>query len=274
MGKVGITLSTVDPAAVNMFKVFKMRGFKETSESVFVRGDAVLVPVPRFIVPEEEYKTPAEPNPYPLDYDTLASELGVDYFIVASRHAAKSCQPCFTVHATGNFGKAIFGGKQRELQFVPPNPLRNVYLALLKNPPTGYTVSLEATHHSPTQFEVPMFFAEVGSSEAQWADFSACEYLVNAILEGVLSKETAPVAIGFGGGHYCPKFSVMERGYAFGHIAAKYAFPMLTDEIIEQMVAKTSGGVEKAYIESGVKGSDKRMLEKVLGRLGVESEIA
>lgn len=273
MGKVGITLSTTDPAAVNMFKAFKARGFEEAREGVFVMGDAVLVPVPRFIVPEEEYKTPTEPNPYPIDYDALARELGVDYFVVASRHAAKSEQPCFTAHATGNFGKAIFGGNQRELQFVSPNPLRNVYLALLKNPPSGYIVSLEATHHGPTQFTVPMFFAEVGSSEAQWADIAACEYLVNAILEGMASKETAPAAIGFGGGHYCPKFSVMERAHAFGHIAAKYALPILTDEIIGQMVAKTLGGIEKAFIESGLKGSDKRMLEATLGRLGVESEI-
>ena len=272
MGNVGITLSTMDPAAVNMFEVFKRRGFREARGGVFVRGDARLVPVPRFIVPEEEYKTPTEPNPYPLDYDALARELGVDYFVVASRHWAKSGQPSLTAHATGNFGKAIFGGRHHELQFVPPNALRNVYVSMLRSPPAGFTVSLEATHHSPTQFAVPMFFAEVGSSEAQWADLAACEYLVDAILEGIASKETAPAAIGFGGGHYCPKFSVMEREHAFGHIAAKYAFPMLTDEIIGQMITKT-GGVEKAYIENGVKGSDKRMLQAALGNLGVESEV-
>jgi D-aminoacyl-tRNA deacylase len=273
MGKVSITLSTMDPAAANMFDVFKERGFREARDGIYVKGDVYLVPVPRFIVPEEEYKTPAEPNPYPLDYDALAKELGVDYFVVASRHWAKSGQPSLTAHATGNYGKAIFGGRAHELQYVPPNPLRNVYLAMLRNPPVGFTVSLEATHHSPTQFAVPMFFAEVGSSEDQWADLSACEYLVDAILEGIASTETAPAAIGFGGGHYCPKFSVMEREHAFGHIAAKYTLPMLTDEIMGQMITKTSGGVEKAYIESGLKGSDKRMLEAALGRLGVESEV-
>jgi len=82
-----------------------------------------------------------------------------------------------------------------------------------------------------------------------------------------------PAVIGFGGGHYCPKFSVMERDHAFGHIAAKYAFHELTDEMIAQMAVKTVGGVEKAYIESGVKGSDKRMLEAALARLGIESEV-
>ncbi len=273
MGSVGITLSTVDPVGANVFEILKGRGFAEVKAGVYLRRDTYLVPVPRFIVPEEEYKTPTEPNPYPLDYDALAVEFGVDYFVVASRHWAKSGQPSLTAHATGNFGKAVFGGRNRELQGVPPNALRNVYLALLRNPPQGYPVSLEATHHSPTQFRVPMFFAEVGSSPAQWADLNACEYLVNAILDGIASREAVSASIGFGGGHYCPKFSVMEREHAFGHIAAKYTFPELTDEIISQMIAKTVGGIERAYIESGVKGSDRRMLEAALSRLGVKSEV-
>ena len=273
MGKVGITLSTVDPAAANMFKIFRKRGFAEEKDGIFVRGDVILVAIPRFIVPEEEYKTPTEPNPYPCDYDAVAKELGVEYFVVASRHSAMSGQPSLTAHATGNYGKAIYGGRNRELQMVPPNALRNVYLAMLKNPPTGFRVSLEATHHSPTQFDVPMFFAEVGSSEAQWDDLVACEYLVDAILEGIASTEIAPAAIGFGGGHYCPKFSVMEKEHAFGHIAAKYSLPELTEELIQQMISKTAGGVEKAYIESGVKGSDKRRIEAMLNHIGVESMV-
>ena len=48
---------------------------------------------------------------------------------------------------------------------------------------------------------------------------------------------------------------------------------MTLDEMIAQMAAKTVGGVKKAYIESGVKGSDKRMLEAALGRLGIGSEV-
>ena len=273
MGKIGITLSIADPVGVNVFEILKRRGFAEVRAGIYSRGDMFLVPVPRFIVPEEEYKTPTEPSPYPIDYDALAGELSVDYFVVASRHWSKSGQPSLTAHSTGNFGKAIFGGHNRELQAVPPNSLRNVYMALLRNPPQGYPVSLEATHHSPTQFNVPMFFAEVGSSPEQWDDLNACEYLVDAILDGVASVEAAPAAIGFGGGHYCPKFSILEREHAFGHIAAKYALPELTDEMIAQMVTKTAGGIEKAYIESGLKGSDKRMLEAALDRLGVENEI-
>jgi D-aminoacyl-tRNA deacylase len=273
MGSVGITLSTVDPVGANVFEILKGRGFVEARKGIYAMKDTYLVPVPRFIVPEDEYKIPSEPNPYPLDFDALAVELGIDYFVVASRHWSKSGQPSLTTHATGNYGKAVFGGRNRELQAVPPNGLRNVYLAMLRNPPKNFQVSLEATHHSPTQFLVPMFFAEVGSSPTQWADLNACEYLVDAILDGIASKETVPTSIGFGGGHYCPKFSIMEREHAFGHIAAKYAFSMLTDEMISQMITKTMGGVSKAYIESGVNGSYKRMFEAALSRFGVESEV-
>ncbi len=272
MGKIGITLATTDQAAANIFEIFKERGFFAIREGVYAKGDLLLIPIPREIVPVEDESAPMVPDPYPIDYDALAVELGIDYFVVASRHWARSGQPSLTAHATGNFGEALLGGRPHELQPVPAEAMRNVYVALKRSPPVGFTVSLEATHHSPTQFSVPMFFAEVGSSEAQWGDIAACEYLVDAILEGAASKERAPRAIGFGGGHYCPKFSVMEGEYAFGHVAAKYAIPSLNDDLIRQMVDKT-GGVERAFVESGLKGSEKQMLKTALARLSVECVI-
>jgi D-tyrosyl-tRNA(Tyr) deacylase len=269
MGRAGITLATTDKAAANIFDILLRRGFRETSMGVYERDEILLFPIPREIVPVEDEPVPRGPDPYPIDYDLLASEYDVDYFLVASRHWARSGQPSLTTHATGNFGEARLGGRDHELQPVPAVAMRNVYEALKKSPPAGFTVSLEATHHSPTQFKVPMFFAEVGSSEAQWSDVAACEYLVDAILDGIKSDAGAPRAIGFGGGHYCPKFSVMEGEYAFGHIAAKYAVPSLNDDLIRQMIEKT-GGVEKAFVESGLKGSEKTMLKATLGRMGVD----
>jgi hypothetical protein len=48
---------------------------------------------------------------------------------------------------------------------------------------------------------------------------------------------------------------------------------MLTDEMISQMITKTMGSVSKAYIESGMNRSYKRMFEAALNRFGVESEV-
>src|SRR3990170_6261040 len=250
MGKVGITLSSADPAGVNMLQIFGERGFKESGvDGVLELGNVHVFVIPHLIVPGEKYQVPQQPNPYPVDYDALASRHDLDYFVVASRHWSESGNPCLTVHATGNFGKAMYGGRDRELQSVPANPMRNIFLELVKAPPKGYHISLEATHHSPTQFKTPMFFAELGSGERQWGDEEAANYLVTAILGGIESDEEAPVAIGFGGGHYCPTFTLMEHDIAFGHIAAKYALDLLTEDLIEQMVRRTIGGVERAMIE-------------------------
>ena len=274
MGKVGITLSKSDPAGVNLLSAFRGMGFEETGREGILRRDEVyLIVVEPLIVPEERYKVPAEPDPYPADYDSLAREYDLEYIVVASRHWARSGKPSLTVHPTGNFGKAMYGGRPRELQRTLANPMRDVFLELLRDPPRGFEVSLEATHHSPTQFETPMFFAELGSGKRQWGDGSAGAYLAEAIIKGIESKGGAPVGIGFGGGHYCPTFTVMERETAFGHIAAKYALDLLTPELIGQMVERTVDGVEKAYLEGGLKGHQKKRVEVALRNLGVEMEV-
>jgi D-aminoacyl-tRNA deacylase len=273
LGKVGITLSLQDQAALNMLGHFRGVGFEETGrEGVLRRGDVYIFTVETLIVPVEKYRTPAEPDPFPADYDAIAREYGIDYFVVASRHASQSGKPSLTVHATGNFGKAVYGGRNRELQPVPANPLRDVFLEVLRDPPSGYAVSLEATHHSPTQFETPMFFAELGSSRRQWVDEEAGAYLAEAILNGISAEGKAPVAIGFGGGHYCPTFSVKEAETAFGHICPKYALDLLNDDLVSQMVERTVNGVELAIFDKGMKGYQSKKVEVALRKLGVECE--
>jgi len=273
LGKIGITLSTADPAGANMLKAFRNMGFEETDQADILRnGDTYLFVLNHLIVPAEKYRVPPEPKPYPADYDALAAEHGIDYYVVASRHWSSSGTPCLTVHATGNFGKAVYGGRQRELQRVPANPMRNVFLELLKEPPRGYEVSLEATHHSPTQFETPMFFAELGSSKRQWADEAAASYLTEAIMRGIASDGKAPVAIGFGGGHYCPTFTVVEAETAFGHICPKYALDLLTEDLVLQMVERTVDGVDRAVLDKGMKGYQRKKVEVALRKVGVETE--
>ena len=266
MGNKGITLSLSDPAGETMLSVFRDRGFRETGESnVLQKDDAYLFVIEPLIVPEERYKVPPEPVPYPADYDALASRFDIDYMVVASRHWAKSGKPSLTLHPTGNFGKAMYGGRNRELQFTAPLPMRRIFLEVMSDPPKGFEVSLEATHHSPTAFSVPMFFVEVGSRETQWRNNSIAEYLVDCILRGLESQDTAPIVIGFGGGHYCPSFSPRMGEYAFGHMAAKYAVDLLTDDLVSQMVEK-SPGVERAFLDKGLKGQQRKKVEFLLKR--------
>jgi D-aminoacyl-tRNA deacylase len=270
MGNKGISLSLSDPAALTMLKFFRQKGFKEfDSNNVLKLGNIFLIILDPLIVPETRGEMPSTLNPYPTDYDQIAAKYDLDYYVIASRHWAQSGQPSLTVHATGNFSEALYGGRPRELQFVPANPMRRVFLKLIENPPHGFQVSLEATHHSPTQFKTPLFFAEVGSSLTQWENEGVCSYLVGCILAGIESEEEAPIAIGFGGGHYCPKFSVLEKEYAFSHIAAKYSLQALNEDLFTQMVEKSVGKVKVAFAEGSLKGSEKKMIHDVMDKLGV-----
>lgn len=271
MTNIGITLSRSDPAGVNILRALEREGFKEfESGSILKSGNVYLFVIDRLIVPEEKYKVSSETQPYPVDYDALAQRYGIEYYVVASRHWSESGKPCLTVHPTGNFGKAVYGGRARELQWTVANPMRNVFLELSRSTPKGYEASLEATHHSPTEFKTPMFFAELGSSERQWRDENAADHLARAILKGITSAQKVEIATGFGGGHYCPTFTIMEREIAFGHICPKYALDLLTDDLISQMVEKTLDRVDFAVIDEGIKGYQKKKIEVALRGVGVK----
>ena len=264
----GITLSLSDPAGQTMLPLFIEKGFRKTEkQNIYRKDEKILIAVEPLIVPEERFKMPDTPRPYPVDYTSLAEQYQLEYIAVASRHWAQSGKPSLTAHPTGNFGKAMYGGRHRELQFTSPNPMRNIYLHLLDSPPVGFQVSLEATHHSPTEYDVPMFFVEVGSREEKWRDVEVCEYLVECILVGMDEANTKPVAIGFGGGHYCPMFSEKIHEYAMGHMAAKYAIDLLTEDLVNQMIEKSMN--PKTVLIDGLKGRQRRKVEALIEKTGL-----
>ena len=129
-----------------------------------------------------------------------------------------------------------------------------------------YEVTLEATHHGPT-LNIPMLFIEVGSTEKQWMDLGACGAAAWVILEVIGSTPSDngfPVAIGFGGGHYCRKFTGLSREYAIGHICPKYNLHNLDSEMITQMIKRTLPKPEYALVEKKGMGKEKR---RVIGLL-------
>lgn len=196
-----------------------------------------------------------------------------DICIVASRHKSESGTPVLTTHSPGNFGKADFGGNDRELSMAPALYLRDT-LACLKNErekrDLPYDVSFEATHHGPTSFESPIMFVEVGSSERQWGDINACKAVAESISKLVKSEpEKIPVAIGLGGGHYCRKFSQIEE-YAIGHICPKYNLHNLNALMIEQMISKTIPTPEIALVEKKGMGKEKQRVLELLEKTELE----
>jgi len=198
-------------------------------------------------------------------------EVNPSLAIVASRHASESGTPTLTCHSPGNFGTAEAGGNPRELGVAPALYLREALLNLKENPPANYEVSLEATHHGPTGLGFPIMFAEVGSTDREWKDMNSCRFVAEVISKLLNSNpEKIPSAIGFGGGHYCRKFSKVEE-FSIGHICPKHNLPNLDDEMLKQMIERTIPTPEFALVEKKGLGTEKRRALSMLE--GTELEV-
>jgi len=194
--------------------------------------------------------------------------------IVASRHKSDSGRPTLTCHPTGNFGKAELGGRDGRLQLTDALHLRQalMYLRQAKDKYSlAYDVSLEVTHHGPTELPFPLIYVEVGGTRVEWSDENAC----NAVAEVVYTLasqqvEKKPPAIGFGGPHYAPNFNQVAEHYALGHIMPKHAVENLTKTMVQEMILKTYPRPDVAAIDwKGLRGADRELLKGILNELGV-----
>lgn len=172
-----------------------------------------------------------------------------DLVIVVSRHSSVNPVPVLTVHPAGNFNIAQLGGNDRELSLCAPAWMKSVLQNHAKFVPDGYRVSYEITHHGPTDFPVPSFFVEVGSTETEWNDEKAYTAAAKSVLYAKPAAETISL-IGFGGTHYAVRQSVIgkETKGAFGHMMHSRDVGTVTKEMISQMAEK-SGGVSAAHID-------------------------
>jgi D-aminoacyl-tRNA deacylase len=261
-----IVASTKDLAARNIAeKLMKLQNFKE-SEIVFdgnrlyKNGDILFTYI----------------NTDSIHTNNLDKHFKFDTIIFASRHRSESESPSFTVHTPGNFNDALLGGKPRELAIACPRIMRNVLIALKKardELSLNYSVSLEATHHGPTEMNTPVMFVEIGSSEKQWKDDFAGEIVAKAMLSAIKETPTGRNAIGFGGGHYAPKHTetVLGSEIAIGHIMSKYAFENLNEETVKNMIERTENGCKIAVLDwKGIKGDDRKKLLNILKTLNID----
>ncbi len=213
------------------------------------------------------------------NFKSLASFEGFspDFCVVASRHKAESGQPTLTCHPTGNFGVAELGGRDRTLQLTSALHLRKALLSLHRVREeyelSGFEVSLEVTHHGPTDLPFPLLYMEVGSSEKEWRKDRACRAVADAI-NHVVSEQPVdiPAAVGFGGPHYAPNFSAVVRGgaVACGHIASKHAMGGIDEAMVVEMLEKTRPRPPFALIDwKGLRGDERSRLTGILDGLGV-----
>jgi D-aminoacyl-tRNA deacylase len=206
----------------------------------------------------------------------LDARAGADLILFASRHTSIQPQPALTVHVTGNYGDAVYGGREGELAVAAPGWMHAILRELAARAPAGYRVSYEVTHHGPTDLTTPSLFAEIGSVEAQWRDPAAAR----AVAESILAAKPSSTInlIGFGGTHYAARQTAIALATpaAFGHIAHTREVAGLDAAIIRQMREKS--GAHAAYIDrKALPGAVLSRLDTLLSEQGLlslsESEI-
>lgn len=189
-----------------------------------------------------------------------------EFLVFVSRHSGET-GALLSTHFTGNLGDAEYGGSDHQLAPACPNAQQDVLQSLDDHAPEGYDVTLECTHHGPSDPGAPSMFVELGSSQEQWDDPSGATAVASAVLElrdgGVhvdsdshidTDTDTARTFVTFGSGHYAPRPSriVRDTAWACGHIAADWALDELGDpgehaDCIDQVF--TESNAEYALIE-------------------------
>jgi D-aminoacyl-tRNA deacylase len=134
-----------------------------------------------------------------------------------------------------------------------------------------YLVTLEATHHGPTELRVPSMFVEIGSSAKQWEDPAAGKAVAHAIWTAATRSSDGIPAVGFGGGHYSWKHTeaVVKGEYALGHILSKYFFQNYDPAVVDLAFRRTVGDCSHAVIDKkGMRGAERNALIDDLERSG------
>ncbi len=211
--------------------------------------------------------------------DTLVSraeEFGikVDSVIVLSKHSAASGKPTLTVHPIGNYGENKYGGKAGELVPSDAHMMTETLRKIVEvNDTDIYSESFEVTHHGPWM-ETPTYFIEIGSDENHWGDEHAADLLAKALLE-TEPKEDYPILIGFGGGHYAPRYTEIATKFKadFGHMLPSYQMLEKTDEEVLAMAEKTAeaSGTKMVYMhKKAFKKSEEHSYSEMLESAGFE----
>jgi D-aminoacyl-tRNA deacylase len=215
-----------------------------------------------------------------LDMKLEIAGIPASLIIFASKHRSKEEINSLTVHCTGNPSEeARLGGKPRSLAVSSPAAMKSILMEmkrLAQEKGLKYDVTLEVTHHGPTELSVPSLYAEIGSTETQWKDPAAGEVVAKAIL--AVSTEKVPSGLGFGGGHYAMRQTglLFETGISFGHNFPKYQLELVDEALIRQAIEKFNA--DFAYFDrKSMKSEDRNRISEILEKLEIkilkESEI-
>ncbi len=246
-----------DIASMNLAKfVIEKMKLKQVNENLYEGKDTSLCIVNESLL---YLNTLDEKFPNATDY------------IFLSRHKSVKGLPSITAHIPGNWGKAEYGGKDKELAYADAKLLKNIVIEIA-NIDLDIWKGMEVTHHGPTSLKKPVIFVELGSSEREWRNEEYAEELADAVINAIKRKVKGVASVGFGGPHYSSKFTKVnvESEFAVGHIMPKYAFENADASVIKQAFEKTIDC--KAFIidKKGTRKEHRNVIREVAEGLNVE----
>ena len=212
-----------------------------------------------------------------IESDYLSDHFDPDLFIYASRHKATSKMPSLLVHSTGNWTeKNDFGGQPHSVSISSPESVRCAYLELLQQKEilnlSNFDVTMEVTHHGPSELRKPLVFIELGSSEEYWTHEKGALAVAKAIMKVVENNLIFTNIMGFGGTHYCANFNkILERtqDIAIGHVIPKYAIDEVNSDLI--LAAFKKCNAKFAVIDhKGTNSNQKQKLREILEKNNIE----
>ena len=216
-------------------------------------------------------------SPYLNDTD-----LNGDLLIVASRHRSESAQPTLLCHAPGNWkNEALLGGQPQQIAKGSGLLLYYLFQKLKQKAESEnfpFPVDREITHHGPTEFNIPIAFVELGSSEKEWTNEQGARIIAETIIEagqqlgrihfhdGEWEKGDLKICVGFGGTHYMPNFKrLIELGYCFPHVIPKYAILEITESMIAQIRNRVLEPIDYWVVDwKGINSAEKSQLIPLL----------
>ncbi|WP_363467479.1 D-aminoacyl-tRNA deacylase [Halogeometricum borinquense] len=191
-----------------------------------------------------------------------------EFIAFVSRHSGET-GPLLTAHFTGNFGPAEYGGDSGAFARSCPNAQKAVVEAFDRHAPDAYDVGVECTHHGPTDPGAPAMFVELGSGEDEWEDPAGARAVAQSVLDlsGVTADRDRHL-VGFGGGHYAPRFDriVRETDWAVGHIGAEWPLDAMGSPAENRDVIRRA--FEASAAEYAVIEGDRPELVEVVESLG------
>ena len=209
-----------------------------------------------------------------ISADWLEEKYSYDGFVFLSKHAAESGVLALTCHSTGNFSDAKFGGNNRQVA-IPHPQLQKSYLQKLwqkRNDFSEFQITIEATHHGPTNLNKPTIFIEIGTTEKQWNDISLCGKVAKNVVEVMKGEMTShPVAICFGGTHYPERFTkqLLDGKFALGTVIPKHALDFLDEKLFNHILDRNSIA-KTALLDWGGLGQNKQKVVDLLEKTDLE----